>query len=211
LNLELDHVFVFVERGGRESARRLAALGLLPTYSREHMGQGTANLCFAFDNAYLELVWVDEPEVLARATFTRTGLFERSMWRRLGTSPFGICVRSARPLAFPCWLWRPPYLPPGLFLEVATSSLDPALPFLFRFPGAHRPDTWPPGLVGNRQHQAGLAEITGLKLQALPHAEHLEGLELDPAMDQQRCELTLSRTDGGPDRRLLLPELTWLA
>ena len=55
--IELDHLLVFVEPAeaapGGAVFERLAALGLEPSFARRHAGQGTANLCYAFDNAYL--------------------------------------------------------------------------------------------------------------------------------------------------------------
>lgn len=210
-NLELDHVFVFVEREAVDSAARLEEAGLVPTFRRRHDGQGTAALCYAFDNAYLELLWVEDSSLLSRATFRRTRLWERSRWRSDDNCPFGVCVRADEPLPFPCWLWQPPYLPPGLFLEVAKVVSDPEVPFLFRFPGTLRPDHWPEEAAGERQRAAGLAEITGLTLAALPTAEHLPELTLDPSLGYQTAVLELSRVDGGPARRLRLPDMTWLA
>jgi len=211
VKLELDHFFVFVEPGGRESAAKLEEGGLVPNFRRHHEGQGTANLCYVFDNAYLELLWVEDPALLSRATFRRTRLWERSRWKSDGNSPFGVCVRAEAALPFPCWLWQPPYLPPGLYLEVAKVVSDPELPFLFRFPGTLRPDHWPDDRAGARQEHAGLAEITGLTLSALPTAEQLEGLTIDPAIGHQTAILEFSRRDGGPARRLRLPDGTWLA
>jgi hypothetical protein len=209
--LELDHFLVFVEPEAAETAPKLEAEGLVPSFRRRHEGQGTANLCYVFDNAYLELIWVEDPALLARATFRRTRLWERSRWKSDNNSPFGVCVRADEALPFPCWLWQPPYLPPGLYLEVAKVVSDPEVPFLFRFPGTLRPDHWPDDRAGARQEKAGLAEITGLTLAALPTAEHLAGLTLDPALGHQRAVLDLSRRDGGPPRRLRLPDATWLA
>ena len=211
MNLELDHFFVFVERDAKETAPKLEEGGLVPTFRRRHDGQGTANLCYVFDNAYLELLWVDDPKLLSRATFRRTRLWERSRWRSDGNSPFGVCVRAPEPLPFPCWLWQQPDLPPGLFLEVAKVVSDPEVPFLFRFPGTLRPDHWPADQIGARQEAAGLAEISGLTLAALPTAEQLDGLTLDPALGHQRAILEFSRRDGGAPRRLSLPDATWLA
>jgi len=208
--IELDHVFVFVERGGEETAARLEAGGLKPTFRRRHEGQGTANLCYVFDNAYLELLWVEDEALLARATFRRTRLYERSRWKSDGTSPFGVCVRGPEALPFACWLWQPPYLPPGLYLEVAKVVSDPEVPFLFRFPGTRRPDTWPNGLAGRRQLDGGFADIANLELAALPTAAHLEELTLNPELGHQQAILHLSRRDGGPVRRLRLPDATWL-
>ncbi len=208
--MDLDHVFVFVEPGGEAARARLGALGLVPSFARRHEGQGTANLCYCFDNAYLELLWVEEPRLLASAAFARTGLWERASWRTSGASPFGVCVRTEHALPFACWLWTPPYLPPGQFLEVAADSHDAAAPFLFRFPGARRPDQWSDGRAGARQRAAGLAEIEGLRLRALPLGEALEGLVLDPAQDPQQAILTLTTAKGGR-RHLALSELEWVA
>jgi hypothetical protein len=209
--LDLDHVFVFVEPGGGAARSRLEASGLRPTYERRHEGQGTANVCYAFDNAYLELLWVDDAPRLAGPAFRRTGLWPRAEWRTTGACPFGICVRSEPAFPFPGWLWSPPYLPPGLYVEVAQASADPDVPFLFRFPGATRPDTWPEARAKGCQRAAGLAAITGLHLAALPGAEDLPGLVLEPGLGPQRALLDLSRTDGGPARRLALPACEFLA
>ncbi len=62
-NLSLCHVFVFVKPGAPE-ATGLYAAGMVESYRRRHPGQGTANVCFCFDNAFLELLWVtSEAEV----------------------------------------------------------------------------------------------------------------------------------------------------
>ncbi|MBK8213640.1 MAG: VOC family protein [Myxococcales bacterium] len=50
--MELDHLFVFVD-GPSEAEEALTLLGLDETYRRVHPGQGTANVCCAFDDAYL--------------------------------------------------------------------------------------------------------------------------------------------------------------
>ncbi|MEO1090395.1 MAG: VOC family protein [Pseudomonadota bacterium] len=209
--MDLDHVFVFVEPGGGAAAAKLDAAGLVANFSRKHVGQGTENRCYVFDNAYLELLWVTDPEVLGSATFYRTQLFQRSRWKSNGASPFGVGVRNATPLPFPCWLWQTPYLPPGLLLEVAKVSAEPRNPFLFRFPGAQRPDHWHDGRGGERQRAAGLAEIAELRLDALPDGEATEHVVIDPGLRPHHAELHLSRVDGGPPRRLALPAFDWLA
>lgn len=66
--LEIDHVFLFIEPGGPE-IDALQRLGFTETYRRAHPGQGTANVCFAFDNLYLELLWLtSEAEARSPAT-----------------------------------------------------------------------------------------------------------------------------------------------
>ena len=52
--LTFDHVFICSENPA-EAERALADFGLQFSRRRIHRGQGTANACAFFDNAYLEL------------------------------------------------------------------------------------------------------------------------------------------------------------
>ncbi len=53
--MQLDHIFHFVQ--DLEAAETLGrSLGLAETYRRNHVGQGTANICYCFENAFLELL-----------------------------------------------------------------------------------------------------------------------------------------------------------
>jgi len=209
----LCHVFVFVSPGAREAAAGLEAAGLRESFRRSHPGQGTANACWCFDNAYLELLWADDGAALAGPAVTRTRLAERARWRGTGASPFGIAVRGATPFA--AWDYRPPYLPAGMSIPVALSSEDPRQPFLFRSPGDARPDAWTDGRAGGRQAAAGLAEITGVHLDVtVSPTDDLRGLEAAGLLTLGRAEaprmvVTLSRGDGGPPRRLSLPDFRW--
>ena len=60
MSFELDHLFILVAAGGPEAAR-LSELGLVEGAVNRHPGQGTACRRFFFHNAFLELVWVDDP------------------------------------------------------------------------------------------------------------------------------------------------------
>lgn len=212
MGTNLCHVFVFVE----DRAAALAALdacGLTESFRRRHDGQGTANVCACFDNAYLELLWAEDQSDLISVSVARTRLAERSRWRENGASPFGIGLRGRIP--FPTWDYRPPYLPDGMGIPVALGSEDPRQPFLFRSPAEARPDQWTDGLAGKRQSAAGLAEITGLHLDlpvgaspALRVLAERGVLTLKPAV-KARLLLTISRADGG-QRVLSLPDFTWM-
>jgi len=79
-DLELDHIFFFVRPGGRE-AGALARAGLREAYRRRHPGQGTANVCYAFDNAFLELLWVEDWDEINSPAVARTKLAERAEWQ----------------------------------------------------------------------------------------------------------------------------------
>lgn len=203
----LCHVFVFGDRDATPPA------GLAESFRREHPGQGTANACFCFDDSYLELLWVTDADALTAPAIAPAGLAARAAWRETGACPFGIALRGALPV--PGWEWTPPYLPPGLSITVADLSADPRQPFVFRSPGAARPDAWTDGRAGARQMAAGLTEVTGLTLALpagiVPHPDllALAGtglLTLETGAPAWRLGLTVARADGGASRRIDLPE-----
>lgn len=203
----LCHVFVFGDRDPTPPA------GLAESFRREHPGQGTANACFCFDDSYLELLWVADADALTAPAIAPAGLAARAAWRRTGACPFGIALRGALPV--PGWEWTPPYLPPGLSITVADLSADPRQPFVFRSPGAARPDAWTDGRAGARQTVAGLTEVIalGLALPAgiVPHPDLLALadaglLTLETGAPAWRLGLTVARADSGPPRRIDLPE-----
>lgn len=214
--LDLCHLFVFTHPGAPEAAA-LDRQGLTPTYRRRHPGQGTANLCYCFDNAYLELLWVEDQAELASCALSRCGWAERTDWRNSGANPFGIGVRTPVP-PFPAWDYRPGYLPPGLSVPVATASDDPAVPFLFGSPGSLRPDQWPNDRSGNRQTSGKYKEIQSVDLfvteKILSHPDFWQLQQNDlltlKTASSPRLILTLSRPDGTPSRRLCLPDFLWL-
>ncbi|WP_299377565.1 VOC family protein [uncultured Kiloniella sp.] len=142
--LEIDHLFIFVATPKKGETPNEALLlqdaGFRESYRRDHPGQGTTNICYCFDNAYLELLWVNDTAHIKSPLIKDTKLSERSQWRETGTSPFGIALRPEIP--FETWDYRPPYLPSGMSIPVAKTSLDPRQPFIFTSPGGQRPDRW---------------------------------------------------------------------
>ncbi|MEE8272012.1 MAG: VOC family protein [Alphaproteobacteria bacterium] len=218
-DLEIDHVFVCVAPGAPE-AGLLAREGLREAYRRRHPGQGTANVCYAFDNAYLELLWAEDWDAIAAPAVARTRLAERAAWEAYRASPFGIAVRGGAAdgsLPFATWDYAAPFLPAGETIPVALASEDPAQPFLFRTPGGERPDRWQDRRAGARQRPIGLAEIVGLRLDfpsAVTPAPAVAALAdaglitLGTAGAVPRITLTLSRTKPGPPRTLVLPDCT---
>jgi hypothetical protein len=219
--LEIDHVFLFVDAGGDE-IRRMARLGFTENSRRAHAGQGTANAIYCFDNAYLELLWVDDAAAVERPPASKARLGERARWRAHGGSPFGLAWRAAppdSPFPFPCWDYAGPAFPAGMTIPVADSSGDLRQPFLFLSPGDKPPKDWTDERAGTRQREAGHAEMDGLRLElpaATAPSDDLLSLadsgliELVAEAEAHRLVLTLSRTDGGPPRRLALPEIAWL-
>ncbi|MBR0555784.1 VOC family protein [Ciceribacter sp. L1K23] len=162
----IDHVFLFIEPDGPEIAR-LTAMGLVETYRRRHPGQGTANVCFCFDNMFLELLWIEDAAEARSSRIVRTGLYERSLWRQTDACPFGIAWRRTLPgpvIDVATWAFSPPYLPEGMSIAVATDSDDPRQPMMFESPGSTAPAEWPPEKRGALQHGAGLTTILDITL-----------------------------------------------
>jgi hypothetical protein len=166
--MQLDHVFAFVRPDSPEFAH-LAALGLVETYRRRHLGQGTANACFCFDNLFLELLWVCDQEEINSEAVLRTGLSQRARWITEATCPFGIAWRNEPEdtTSIRTWDYRPPYLPDGISIDVATDGDDVQQPMMFRSPGSAPPIDWPADRRGALQHRAGLTRVLHVEL-AMP-------------------------------------------
>lgn len=139
--MQLDHVFCFVD-DIETASNALMRLGLEESFRRRHPGQGTANVCFCFENAYLELLAIADRSEACAPAIAATKLWDRSQWRSNGANPFGISFRltgKSEAIPFPTWDYRPPYLPDGMSIPVAVASDDLALPFVFRSPGSLPP------------------------------------------------------------------------
>lgn len=174
--LALDHLFIFTGAGA-PAADLLVEIGLVEGTPNTHSGQGTSNRRFFFHNAMLELLWVHDEREARSPEISPARLCERANYRSSGYSPFGLCFRPgdrAEPsrsiLPSATWEFRPPYLPPGSHIEVATETTR-SEPLIFATPFARRPDSHAPERRQPLEHPAGVREITSLKL-ILPAAEN---------------------------------------
>ena len=136
MNATVDHVFVCCSVGAPE-ADALARLGLKEGSPNTHPGQGTACRRFFFRNAYLELIWVSDPQAAQSETVRPTRLWDRWFNRGEAACPFGIVLRPAAEAddsgpPFPTWAYRPSYLPPETAIEIArdTPLSEPAFFYL---------------------------------------------------------------------------------
>jgi hypothetical protein len=214
MSLQLDHLFCFIEPDGTDVAR-LEALGFQVTYRRAHVGQGTANACFVFENAYLELLWVDSEEAARSSPIARTRLWERSRWRHGDGCPFGIAWRGELDSAR-TWPFTPPYLPAGVAISVAVDSDDAQQPMMFSFPGSQAPSQWPASRHLGFQRAGGWTRIEAVEL-IRPSAASAPTLEAIAASMQppvtlhtgahHAVRLKLGRVDG-PSQWLSWPDLT---
>jgi hypothetical protein len=165
--VELDHFSICTILGAPE-AERLIEFGLSEGSPNHHPGQGTANRRFFFQNAFLELLWVEDAAEVQSERVRRTGLWER--WSRRGrdASPFGIGFRPVpgmeSAIPFSAWEYRPPYLPDPLAIHMASNSERVAEPLLFLLAFGRRPNPADPARRQPRDHAAGLRAITRLQV-----------------------------------------------
>lgn len=155
--VEVDHVFICTARGA-PAAERLVDFGLTEGPPNRHPGQGTACRRFFFQNAMLELVWVEDPAEAQSEQTRRTQLWER--WSNPGRDacPFGVILRPApadfRACPFAFWEYRPASVP-DLSLRIATAATlnEPMWCFMdvVRSPS-------------NIEHPAGLRRLTRISL-----------------------------------------------
>jgi hypothetical protein len=165
----LDHVFLCCSRGGPEAAL-LSKAGLSEGSPNAHPGQGTRCRRFFFSNAFLELLWISDPGEAASEMSSPTRLFER--WRGRGStaSPVGVCLRpAANPAANPAvtsapfetWHYAPPYLPPGLTIDMAVGA-PLREPEMFFTSFGKRPDARAGEAREPVVHPLGLSELTSV-------------------------------------------------
>jgi len=161
MRIELDHLFVCTSPGAPE-AEKLVQFGLREGPANQHPGQGTANRRFAFANAMLELLWVNNAGEAQSPSTKRTLLWERWSGRNESSSPFGICLRpvdsqDAGP-PFPAWEYRPSYLSEPLCLYVGEAGVEEPMWVYLSFMRRAQREKW------FTEHPLGIREITGLTL-----------------------------------------------
>jgi hypothetical protein len=206
MTFELDHIFICTDLDAF-CADRLISFGLIEGTSNIHLGQGTANRRFFFDNFMLELLWVHNPAEAQSDRIHSTHLWERWANRNRGDCPFGFCLRSTtsqnNSLPFSSWEYRPPYLPESLNIFVATNADVLTEPFLFYIPFGKRPDRYLFDKQQPLKHAAGLREVTRVKFVS-PHAESASE-ELFAMVNASAIELSLGEKyflELGFDREL---------
>jgi len=124
---------------------QLVAAGFAEGQPNTHPGQGTACRRVFFENGYLELIWLEDRDEASSPLIEGTGLALRTGGQE-GASRVGVCLRppegpeGSPPVA--TWPYRPPYLPAGMAISMATNSSCHHEPLLFFLPigaGGTRP------------------------------------------------------------------------
>ncbi len=134
----VDHVWITVAAHAPErDALEEAGLSISPVVNN-HLGQGTASVTVEFQNAFLELIWV-EPTVPVQPGAERAveKFKNRTQWRTSGWCPIGIGLRRTKAdfkFPFPTWTVSPDWMPKGSALEILTTRDDTKSPSLFVVP-----------------------------------------------------------------------------
>ncbi len=179
----------------------LAEFGIALGPAGAHPGQGTANAVACFDNAYLEILWGVDEEELDSELVRPLALRERTRWRELGASPFGIAFRltdGAPPGGM--WGYRAAYLPAGSAIPIVTPPGAWREPLVFQSPGGRPPPEWPVERRPPLEHRGRPRRVTGVvvegpePLSAAPRAVGEAGLFHDRRGPEPLLELTW---DGG--------------
>jgi hypothetical protein len=164
---DLDHVFVGTTSPRTDEAT-LAEFGILFSQRRVHLGQGTANACAVFDNAFLELLYAHDMDDLRSDCVRPLGLDERIRWQETGACPFGICFRvtaeNSVPASWPfaTWGYRAKYLPPGVTIPIGTLGGAFNEPLVFLSPQSRK--SAPTNGSEETPHGHALRTLTSVKV-----------------------------------------------
>lgn len=148
--VELDHVYIVVSPGAASEMAALQFAGLtVDATPTKHEGEGTTSVAVLFENAYLELIWIDssvavDPEHAATAQWFR----DASAWRTNGHSPFGLGLRrvpgDTAALPVPVERESAPWLEPGAAYELLHQPADSLATDFFVVPALAAVPTWVP-------------------------------------------------------------------
>ncbi|TAF77497.1 MAG: hypothetical protein EAZ53_02535 [Bacteroidetes bacterium] len=134
--MDADHIFIFTDDNGK-IADELVKFGLKEGSNRIHVGQGTANRKFYFDNFFLEILWVHNENEIKSETVKPTGLWQRADFKTSKFSPFGLCIVNTNEtdqFFENAFKYQPDYFPQGLTIDILKNENQPRLPWTFRLP-----------------------------------------------------------------------------
>jgi hypothetical protein len=136
MNWELDHAFFATpDLAGVE--RALSDAGLRFSRHVVHQGQGTANACSVFQNAFFEVLGIHDVDELKSELVHPLALYERIHWADTGACPLGLCFRAldgnldVAGLPFDIWHYKPIYIPYGAGIPIVTPRRALTEPLLF--------------------------------------------------------------------------------
>jgi hypothetical protein len=134
--MDIDHIFIFTDDKGKV-ADDLVDFGFTEGSNRIHIGQGTTNRKFYFDNFFLEILWVHNETELKSELTKPTGLWQRADFKTNNFSPFGLCIVNSdetKTLFEKAFKYQPDYFPEGMVIDIIKNEHQSDLPWTFRLP-----------------------------------------------------------------------------
>jgi hypothetical protein len=188
--MDIDHIFIFTNDNGK-IADELVRFGLTEGSSRVHVGQGTTNRKFYFDNFFLEILWVHNEEELKSDTTKPTGLWQRADLNSTNSS-FGLCIVNTdetESLFEKAFKYQPAYFPVGLSIDILRNEQNLNLPWTFRLPfkGQKKNETEP------TEHKNGLRNLTKVEFGIKSYNENDEFIK--QFVRQDKIKFTFSETN----------------
>lgn len=213
--LELDHVYIVVPPGAVATRHALRQAGLVIDSSvSRHAGQGTASVAAFFENAYLELLWIDSSVTVDSMRRKDLEDFARAQaWRQSGASPFGIGLHflsgTVSDLTMPVRLDSAAWLRPNSYYVLLRQPTEPLAADLFVVPGYSAIGAWVERYRTRRPdlfaHPLGVRRITRAVVRG-PPPHRPRAAALGPRLvrfeDADRPYLLLE-FDGGQHHRQL--------
>jgi hypothetical protein len=156
--MNIDHIFIFTDDNGKV-ADELVQFGLTEGSNRIHVGQGTTNRKFYFDNFFLEILWVHNVDEITSDKTKPMGLWQRAAYKTNGFSPFGLCLvntNDTEPIFKNAFNYQPDYFPQGMEIDIIKNEDQKHLPWTFRLPfkGQKKPENEP------TKHKNNIAVLT---------------------------------------------------
>ena len=190
--MDIDHIFIFTNDNGK-IADELVLFGLTEGSSRIHVGQGTTNRKFYFDNFFLEILWVHNEAEIRSDLIKPTGLWQRANFKSTNFSPFGLCIVNTdetESLFQNALKYQPAYFPEGLNIEILTNEQKSNLPWTFRLPfkGQKKNETEP------TEHECGLKNLTNVEFGITNYNKTDEFIQ--QFVGQEKIKFTSSSTNN---------------
>jgi len=206
--LELDHAYILVQPGAAAEVRALRQAGIaIDTETVRHDGEGTTSIAAFFENAYLELMWVDSSVAIDSAHQQDVAEFRRAAdWRRTGASPFGIGLHflsgGASGLHVPFRLDPVPESRPVAHYLLLRQPEDSLASDVFIMPPDRAVTSWIERFRARQparfSHPAGFRRVTGVVMRGPGTKRFRSGLDLRLVRFRESDEPLLEmQFDGG--------------
>ncbi|PCI88020.1 MAG: glyoxalase-like domain protein [Hyphomicrobiales bacterium] len=173
--LKIDHLLICID-APEKMAKILTDFGLIEGESNSHFGQGTSNRRFYFNNIYLELLYLDDPEAAQSPLTKPIKIFQRFLPKTTNISPFAVCFYADNQIKnndkfdinkFKNWSYKPKYLPSPLKIDILEAPISEPMYFFLDFISSDSRKKHK-----KFKHKTGFKNVTNIKYHT-PH-HHLD-------------------------------------